>query len=48
MEVTEDLKLSVWNKAQVVLGYDASMFRKDACEAWIIWDKFKIVKITVI
>ena len=30
----------VWNRATTVEGYDKSRFRKDACGAWIIWDKY--------
>lgn len=30
----------VWNRAIVVEGFDQSRFRKDACGAWIIHDKF--------
>ena len=29
-----------WNRANVVEGYDASRFRKDACGAWIIREKY--------
>lgn len=27
--------LFVWNKAQAVPGFDASIYRKDSCGAWI-------------
>lgn len=30
----------IWNRASVVDGYDPNRFRKDACGAWIIWDKY--------
>lgn len=30
-----------WNHARVVEGYDQSRFRKDACGAWIIRDKYR-------
>ena len=30
----------VWNRASAVDGYDPARFRKDACGAWIIWDKY--------
>ena len=30
----------VWNRATTVEGYDKSRFRKDACGAWIIRDKY--------
>ena len=29
-----------WNHASAVEGYDQSRFRKDACGAWIIRDKY--------
>lgn len=36
---------AVWNKAQTVLGADPSVFRKDACGAWIKrWDYGKTVE----
>ena len=40
MEVTNELKRTVWNKGQVVEGFNPDMYRKDACGAWIIWDKY--------
>ena len=42
MIVTEELKLKVWNKAKIEPGYDEKMFRKDACGAWIVWDKYGV------
>ncbi len=30
----------VWNRASAVGGYDPTRFRKDACGAWIMWDKY--------
>ena len=30
----------VWNRATAVEGYDKNRFRKDACGAWIIRDKY--------
>ena len=30
----------VLEKGKVVEGFDPTMFRKDACDAWIAWDKF--------
>lgn len=30
----------VWNRASAVEGYDPTRFRKDACGAWIMWDKY--------
>ena len=32
----------VWNKARTVDGYDPKLFRKDACGAWIIRDKYGV------
>lgn len=40
MEITEDLKKTVWRRAQKVEGYDPDQARKDACDAWIIYDHF--------
>lgn len=36
---SEAEKRAVWNKAQIVSGYDANKRRKDHCGAWIDWDK---------
>lgn len=30
---------AVWNKGTIVQGYDAAKVRKDACGAWIHFDK---------
>ncbi len=35
-------KMQVWQKAQVVDGYNPDMYRKDSCGAWIVWDKFGV------
>lgn len=40
MAWSEQQKQYVWNRATAVEGYDKSRFRKDACGAWIIWDKY--------
>jgi len=32
--------LAVWNKATIVPGVNAAVRRKDACGAWIDWDKY--------
>lgn len=40
MIVTDVLKREVWEKGQKVEGFDPGMYRKDACGAWIIWDKY--------
>lgn len=31
---------SIWDRAVKVDGYDPTRFRKDACGAWIFWDKY--------
>ena len=40
MIFSEKQKQDAWNRAMTVEGYDSSRFRKDACGAWIIWDKY--------
>lgn len=35
---SEQTKLAVWNKAQIVSGYDSAKQRKDGCGAWIQWN----------
>lgn len=42
MTVTEELKKQIWEKGRIVEGYDSDMYRKDACGAWIIWDKYGV------
>ena len=42
MNVTQELLLQVWKKAKVEPGFDENMFRKDACGAWIVWDKYGV------
>jgi hypothetical protein len=37
---SEETKKAVWNKAQIVSGYDSTRTRKDACGAWIYWDQY--------
>ena len=36
------LKRNVWEKGQVVNGFNPDLYRKDPCGAWIVWDKFGI------
>jgi len=36
---SSDIILFVWQKAKIISGYNASIFRKDACGAWIQFDK---------
>lgn len=40
MSFSDDMIKSVWLKARVVKGYDENLFRKDACGAWIMCDKY--------
>lgn len=42
MEITNQLKLRVWKKGQIVDGFNSDMYRKDPCGAWIAWDKYGI------
>ena len=42
MTITTELKLAVWQKARLVEGFDPAMFRKDACGAWMSWDKYGV------
>lgn len=36
---SEETKKAVWNKAQIIPGYDSNKTRKDHCGAWIKWDQ---------
>lgn len=36
MEISDDLIQQVWERGREVEGYDGSIFRKDACGAWIV------------
>lgn len=40
MSFTDDIKKKVWEKARVEPDYDENIVRKDACGAWIMWDKY--------
>lgn len=31
---------AVWNKARVVPGYDPNVYRKDACDTWIMLSEY--------
>ena len=42
MMFTEEQRVAVWQKAQPVEGLDPSMYRKDACGAWMVWDKYGV------
>lgn len=37
---TDEEKLKIWNKGEIVPGYDPKMWRKDQCGALIRWDKY--------
>ena len=32
----------IWERGRIVEGVDPAMFRKDACDAWIAWDKYGV------
>lgn len=38
----EHLKKNVWQKGQVVDGFNPDLYRKDPCGAWIVWDKYGV------
>lgn len=38
--MTEEQIQEVWNRATVVEGFDKNRYRKDACGAWIIRNKY--------
>ena len=40
MTFTEEIKQKVWEKAQIVFGYDSDKYRKDECGAWITFVKY--------
>ena len=42
MEVTEQVKRKVWEKAKAVEGFNPDLYRKDPCGAWIVWDKYGV------
>lgn len=42
MNFNDQQILKVWNKAMTVDGYDPAKYRKDACGAWIVWDKYGV------
>jgi len=37
MTFSDETKLAVWKKANIVPGQDSSIWRKDQCGAWIGW-----------
>lgn len=41
MPLTEEQKKKIaWERARKIDGYDADMFRQDACGAWIMWSQY--------
>jgi len=40
MEINKDKLLQIWQQGRSVKGFDDKMFRKDACGAWIVWNKY--------
>lgn len=41
MALTEENKKKIaWEHARKIAGYDATMFRQDACGAWIMWSQY--------
>ena len=38
--MTEEQIQEAWNRATVVDGYDKDRYRKDACGAWILRNKY--------
>lgn len=42
MMTNEELRKIAWDHAVVEPGYDDSKYRKDACGAWIMWDKYNV------
>ena len=40
MDISNQLKRSVWEKGQIVDGLNPDMYRKDPCGALIVWDKY--------
>lgn len=40
MQFSEEFIQDIWEKGRKIEGYDESLFRKDACGAWIMRDKY--------
>ena len=45
---TIEERRQIWNKGQVVPGYDPTMWRKDQCGAFIKWDKIDLTDIIMV
>jgi hypothetical protein len=39
----EKIVKAVWNKGQIIPGFDPDKYRKDSCGAWMQYDKFGFV-----
>lgn len=40
MVITEERKRKVWEKGIIVPNFDPAKYRKDACGAWIAWNRY--------
>lgn len=40
----DELRNIAWANAVIEPGYDANKYRKDACGAWIMWDKYNVTE----
>ena len=40
MAYTQEEILTVWQKGKVVLNYNPSLYRKDECGAWMVFDRY--------
>ena len=40
MAFTQDVINAVWQKGKVVSGYNPSLYRKDDCGAWMIYEEY--------
>jgi hypothetical protein len=40
MAYTQEEILAVWQKGKVVLNYNPSLYRKDECGAWMVFDRY--------
>lgn len=42
MEINNELKNKVWEKATIIKDYNPDIYRQDPCGAWIIYDKYGV------
>jgi len=42
MAITKEKILVAWQNSTIVEGFDPKVYRKDACGAWIVWDKYGV------